>query len=35
MTVQFAQSTGHAMLDAIETDIGGSPVLYSRLRTEG
>jgi hypothetical protein len=30
MTIQFAQSTAHAMLDAIETDIGGSPVLYLR-----
>jgi hypothetical protein len=30
MTIQFAQSTGHAMLDAIETDIGSSPVLYLR-----
>lgn len=30
MTIQFAQSTGHAMLDAIETDIGASPVLYLR-----
>lgn len=30
MTIQFAQSTGHAMLDAIETDLGASPVLYLR-----
>jgi hypothetical protein len=30
MTVQFAQSTAHAMLDAIETDIGASPILYLR-----
>jgi hypothetical protein len=30
MTIQFAQTTAHAMLDAIETDIGGSPVLYLR-----
>lgn len=30
MTIQFAQSTAHAMLDAIETDIGASPVLYLR-----
>lgn len=30
MTIQFAQTTGHAMLDAIETDIGASPVLYLR-----
>lgn len=30
MTVQFAQSTAHAMLDAIETDLGASPVLYLR-----
>lgn len=30
MTIQFAQSTAHAMLDAIETDIGASPVLTLR-----
>lgn len=30
MTIQFAQSTAHAMLDAIETDLGASPVLYFR-----
>lgn len=30
MTLQFAQSTAHAMLDAIETDLGASPVLYLR-----
>jgi hypothetical protein len=30
MTIQFAQSTAHAMLDAIETDIGASPTLYLR-----
>lgn len=30
MTIQFAQTTGHAMLDAIETDIGASPNLYLR-----
>lgn len=30
MTIQFAQSTAHAMLDAIETDLGASPVLYLR-----
>lgn len=30
MTIQFAQSTAHAMLDAIETDIGTSPTLYLR-----
>jgi len=30
MTLQFAQSTAHAMLDAIETDLGSSPVLYLR-----
>src|SRR3954463_2568084 len=30
MTIQFAQTTAHAMLDAIETDIGASPVLYLR-----
>jgi len=30
MTIQFAQSTAHAMLDAIETDIGASPVLFLR-----
>jgi hypothetical protein len=34
MTIQFAQSTAHAMLDAIETDIGGSPVLYLRTGTQ-
>lgn len=30
MTIQFAQSTAHAMLDAIETDLGASPVMYLR-----
>jgi hypothetical protein len=30
MTIQFAQTTAHAMLDAIEADIGASPVLYLR-----
>jgi hypothetical protein len=30
MTIQFAQSTAHAMLDAIEADLGASPVLYLR-----
>jgi hypothetical protein len=30
MTIRFAQATGHAMLDAIETDIGTSPILYFR-----
>jgi hypothetical protein len=30
MTLQFAQSTAHAMLDAIEADLGASPVLYLR-----
>jgi hypothetical protein len=30
MTIQFAQTTAHAMLDAIETDIGASPILYLR-----
>jgi hypothetical protein len=30
MTIQFAQSTAHAMLDAIETDLGASPVLTLR-----
>lgn len=30
MTIQFAQSTAHAMLDAIETDIGASPILTLR-----
>jgi hypothetical protein len=30
MTIQFAQSTAHAMLDAVETDIGTSPTLYLR-----
>jgi hypothetical protein len=30
MTIQFAQSTAHAMLDAIETDLGSSPVMYLR-----
>jgi hypothetical protein len=30
MTIQFAQSTAHAMLDAIETDLGASPVLFLR-----
>lgn len=30
MTIQFAQTTAHAMLDAIETDIGTSPTLYLR-----
>ena len=30
MTIQFAQSTAHAMLDAIETDLGASPVMTLR-----
>lgn len=30
MTIQFAQSTAHTMLDAIETDLGASPVMYLR-----
>jgi hypothetical protein len=30
MTIQFAQSTAHAMLDAIEADLGTSPVMYLR-----
>lgn len=30
MTWQMAQSAAHAMLDAIETDLGASPVLYLR-----
>lgn len=30
MTMLFAQSTAHAMLDAIETDLGASPILYLR-----
>lgn len=30
MTIQFAQSTAHAMLNAIEADLGASPVLYLR-----
>lgn len=30
MTIQFAQSTAHAMLDAIETDLGASPIMYLR-----
>lgn len=34
MTVQFAQSTAHAMLDAIETDIGGSPILTLRTGSQ-
>ncbi|MBA3577283.1 MAG: hypothetical protein H0W39_06715 [Sphingomonas sp.] len=33
MTVLVAQSTAHAMLDAIETDLGASPVLYLRSGT--
>jgi len=34
MTIQFAQSTAHAMLDAIETDIGASPVLTLRTGSQ-
>ena len=34
MTIQFAQSTAHAMLDAIETDLGASPVLTLRSGTQ-
>lgn len=30
MTWQMAQSAAHAMLDAIETDLGASPVMYLR-----
>lgn len=30
MTIKFRQSTAHAMLDAIETDIGTSPTLEFR-----
>jgi hypothetical protein len=33
MTIQFAQSTAHAMLDAIETDLSTSPILYLRSGT--
>jgi hypothetical protein len=32
--MKFAQSTAHAMLDAIETDLGASPVLYLRSGAE-
>jgi hypothetical protein len=34
MTVQFAQTTAHAMLDAIETDLGASPILYLRTGSQ-
>jgi hypothetical protein len=30
MTMQYAQDVAHAMLDAIETILGGSPVMYFR-----
>lgn len=33
MTLLLAQSTAHAMLDAIETDLGASPILYLRSGT--
>lgn len=30
MTIQFAQSTAHAMLNGIDGDLGASPILYLR-----